>query len=136
MKIVYELPPNIVEIKKVLAPPPGAVFTYGDTMYAPMLSGAEPPENLLVHEMVHERQQKYPAAWWSRYLEEPTFRLTQELEAYGAQWAFINKAENLSRKFKDRFLDSISFDLSGPMYGSMLSQAQARSKIRNAAKIL
>lgn len=67
----------------------GTVFTYGDTIYA-----KDPlPEHLLIHELVHIKQQQMhgPEYWWKRYIDSAEFRLSQEVEAYRAQYQFILK---------------------------------------------
>ncbi|MES2006870.1 MAG: hypothetical protein V4436_02045 [Patescibacteria group bacterium] len=135
MKIAKKYPPNIEDIRAVLTPSKGTVFTYGDTVYAPDLEEDEMPEHLAVHENVHGRQQKDPEKWWNQYLMDEKFRLEQELEAYGEQWAFINQ-QRIKNPIKKLILFSLARDLSGPLYGNMLSHGEAESKIRNAAKTI
>lgn len=135
MQIKRELPPNYEEIVKTLTPSDRAVFTWGDTVFAPQLApGSELPPDLMVHEEVHEKQQgNDPEDWWRKYLDDPDFRLEQELQAYGVQYAWVN-ALDVKRDGKDKFLDMIAGDLSSPMYGLHLTHAEAVSKIRNKAK--
>lgn len=135
LKILRENPPNYEEITKVLTPNEQTVFTYGDTIYAPHVpEDVELPPDLIQHELVHVMQQgKDPAGWWKKYLEDATFRLSEELTAYGAQYRFVDGLR-IKRESKDNFLDMIAGHLSSEVYGNLLSQGAARSKIRNMAK--
>lgn len=135
MKIERTLPPNYEEIVKTLNPTHNTCFTYGDTLYAPNLGqGEEIEPHLMVHEENHEKQQgEAPSEWWTKYLADPEFRLSQELEAYGAQYAFV-KAQNLPERVTKNFLERIAGDLCSPLYGELLEQGEAESKIRNQAK--
>lgn len=133
MKLKKELPPNYEEIIKTLNPNEHTVFTYGDTLYAPHITDDKQIEDhLWIHEETHEQQQKNPVEWWNRYLADPDFRLEQELEAYGKQYAFVCK-KNLNAKIKKLFLEHIAADLCSPIYGGLLTQGEAESKIRNKA---
>ncbi len=71
----------------------GVVFTYGDTIH--FYKGSLTPD-IIVHEKVHIRQQTSfeggAAAWWGKYFIDEEFRLSQELEAYRAQWAYVQRA--------------------------------------------
>lgn len=130
MNTSNDLPPNYDQIAAAfdlsdITP----VFTYGDTMY----NVQEPlPEHLIAHERVHSRQQTNPEEWWDRYLRDPEFRLSQEVEAYGAQYAYA--CQHLPNKALKLFLFSIASDLSGAMYGNILTHGKAQSMIRRAAK--
>ena len=107
------------------------VITYGNTIY---LNHKEAiTQDLFVHESVHCKQQGYNEAdasnWWDDYLSQKDFRLSQELPAYRAQYAF------LKRHIKDRnklFLQlrRLSVDLSSPMYGNIIGQMEALQEIR------
>lgn len=70
----------------------GIVFTYGKTIHVKI---GKLRDDVEAHETVHVVQQtKYPggpAAWWERYMSDPKFCLEQELEAYRAQYAFVEK---------------------------------------------
>jgi signal transduction histidine kinase len=71
--------------------PNTTIFTYGRAIYNP--AGIDIPDDLHVHECVHMDQQAKmaggPDAWWGRYLTDPWFRLSQEAEAYGAQFRYL-----------------------------------------------
>lgn len=133
MKLKRELPPNYEAIAKTLNPNENTVFTYGNTLYAPNITDDKQIEDhLWIHEETHEKQQINPQKWWNRYIAEPEFRMDQELEAYGNQYAFVCK-KNLNAKIKKGFLERIASDLCSSLYGNLLTQAEAESKIRNRA---
>lgn len=128
MKIVEAYPPNFKEIVEVIpgALQTGIVFTYGDTIYNP--SKADVEDHLEAHESVHVEQQKDGAeAWWTEYLKNPKFRLEQEIEAYRAQYKMVYKT--YGRQNAAFLLKQISDDLSGTMYGNLLTRKQARKEI-------
>lgn len=129
MKIVNKYPPNFKEICDVIpgAKQEGIVFTYGNTLYNPSKSVIE--DHLEAHEAVHMKQQKEMGAegWWAEYLKNPKFRLEQEVEAYRAQYQLVNKV--YGRENATFVLKQIADDLSGAMYGNILSRKQARKEI-------
>lgn len=133
VKVINDFPPNISLIRTYLNPPPGTIFCYGDTIYNPTENKIT--EDLLAHEEVHTKQQgDSPEAWWQRYLIDPEFRLSQEVEAYAAQYNFVRKrAPNEIAKIA---LDEFSTTLAGPMYGLIINKHQAESLIRHKAKEL
>ncbi len=123
------LPPNIEAIRKVVTPGPETVFTYGDTLYIQDIKEERIQSHLLAHEEVHARQQKDPETWWRQYLEDPKFRIEQEVEAYGEQYAWVVKNVPI-KKIQAQFLFKLAADLSGPTYGNAVSFGEAESKIR------
>lgn len=132
MKIIRDYPPNIDRIREDYdLSGKNVVFTYGDELYNP--SGVEIPRNLEIHEEVHTKQQGILKAgieqWWDRYLEDEQFRLEQEVEAYKAQYEYV-KNHGADRDTKREFLRHIAQDLSGPIYGHMVSFEQAKQLIK------
>lgn len=81
---------------------------------------------LIEHETTHSRQQTQMGAgpWWSRWLDSPEFRLEQEVEAYRAQYRFACGL-GASRQVRRRLLRQLAKDLSGPMYGHIVTLAGA-----------
>lgn len=133
MKVVYTYPPNYDAIKAAFNPPSTVCFTYGDTLYAPNGQG-EPSEDLVAHELTHVRQQgNDPAGWWERYINEPQFRLEQEVEAYRNQYQKYVEI-NKDRNARVRFLIKIANDLASPIYGGIISPSEAMEKIRKGIK--
>ena len=128
--VVPTFPPNIDAIYKVLPAAsrfPGVVFTYGENNHNP--SGKELASHLIHHEEVHMRQQKEmgPEKWWERYLEDPDFRLSQELEAYRAEYKFV--MENYNRDVRRKLIAHITSSLASPMYGGLVNKKLAAELI-------
>lgn len=125
MKTSPDFPPNYEEILKVFdLKGTKPVFCYGDSVYGVQ----EPlPDYLMIHEETHMVQQIDPKAWWDQYLKDPAFRLEQELEAYQAEYRYLVKMNNPQ---KELLLESMAWDLCGPMYGNLLPFGDVKSKIR------
>lgn len=135
MKIVHDKPPIYERARAVFkfSPHAGILFAWGDTIYA--TNGAGVSGDLMAHESIHELQQEVaggPAIWWDRYLVDPEWRLEQEIEAYGAQVRYMRVMQYNKKKFS-QILDKITFDLSGPMYGSIIGYAEAQRQIQEAS---
>lgn len=129
MKISQAFPPNYKAIKAKLSPMANTVYTYGDTIYAPGIPYALAPD-LLVHEETHEIQQgNDPAGWWETYLNDAEFRFKQELKAYQNQYKYFLKHNNRQEAFI--FLDLLAQDLSGPIYGNVVSYKTALQLIKS-----
>ena len=135
--IKHERPPNwdaiVAAFPAVAEKEDVAVFTYFPYVYVP--GGLPLTPDLETHERVHLAQQgAYPGeveVWWDNYLTTPVFRLEQELEAYGAQLAFMKPYGNRVFEYtKDR----LAKDLSGPLYGNLISYGEAVSKLRRHAR--
>jgi len=128
MKTSSAYPPNYKEITTAfnIKGRRGIIFTYGDTIYNPSKIDITP--DLLAHEEVHQRQQgKDPASWWVQYLNDPQFRYEQELAAYRAQYQY---AQNFyGRQQRRVILSHVIKALSGPMYGNLVTPAQAKDAI-------
>lgn len=125
--IVKGYPPNYAEIKARFNPQPGTIFAYGDKIYSP--HSATLPADLIAHEQVHFAQQHRaggPEAWWRRYIDDPQFRLKQEVEAYRAQYALI---QQLPRPQRRELLAHICKSLAGGMYGRIVTKEQARQLV-------
>ena len=131
MKILHQFPPNFEDIQEAgMCPDPlNALFTYGDTIYAP--GGSEVNWHLMAHEEVHERQQgKDPKAWWDRYINDHIFRVAQEAEAYARQYEAICDVLK-DRNRRNKTLLDLSRILSGPLYGNVVSKSGAMSLIKS-----
>jgi len=128
MKIKYEYPPNIEEIRAVFPLHRGIIFTYGDVLYNP--DKGEIDEALIKHEETHTKQQgDNPDEWWKRYFIDKEFRAEQEIEAYRNQYKYA--VENYNRQQRKFLLKVISKDLSSPMYGSIMTTEEAKQTIKN-----
>lgn len=133
MKKSADYPPNYKTILEYLpdADNGHTIFCYGDTLYNP--NGREISADLDAHEEVHSAQQgDNPDLWWQQYLTSPAFRLAQEIEGYGAQFALLK--DHAHGKLREWLLDSMATALSGLTYGKLISFGEARSKIRNYSR--
>lgn len=85
--------------------------------------------DLVIHEGVHLKQQEEMGVenWWNLYLSDKTFRLSQELEAYRYQYQWA--IENMNRQSRKQLLRKCAKDLSGPIYGNVISYQDAYDKI-------
>lgn len=134
LTIVHDYPPNFEIIKAVL---PHAsdrfVYCYGDKVYVP--DGHEVTPDILFHESIHARQQgNDPDVWWKRYLTDRGFRLNQEVEAYGEQYAWLCAHVKGSNAFKKWALSSMADALSGVNYEGLMSYGAAESAIKRYAR--
>ena len=130
MEVVKDYPPNYKEICDVFAIKNrgSIVFTYGDKLYNP--DGENIADHLMVHEETHRKQQSQttPQEWWRQYLVDEKFRLEQELLAYRLQYRFM-KTKGYPRNYRRDVLNKIAKDLSGPMYGHIVSRNEAKNLI-------
>lgn len=130
-KIINEKPPfydKVIAAFPEVSKMPYVVFSYGDELYNP--AGTEIPEYMLVHEEVHQKQQAETDRdwWWDMYLSMKTFRLQEEVPAYAAEYS------KFCEMYKDRnerssFLQFQSLNLSGPLYGNLISRDDAKRYI-------
>lgn len=139
MHISHEKPPIWDQAVKVLGVKEDEVvfFTYGNTCYNP--TGTELTDDLIRHEETHVEQQmadpEVAKLWWERFFRDPVFRLDQEAEAYGAQYKFIcQKVKDREKRMQNLF--GLAKLLSGPLYGSIISQGKAIQLIREYAEAL
>ncbi len=129
MKIIHSPPPNWETIEKKFGIPfkAGVIVTYYPNVYCVV----EIPPDLEVHEAVHLSQQKAYGveAWWARYLSDKEFRLSQEIEAYRTQYAWAQL--HYGRQERRGLLKKCAKDLSGPVYGRIISYDDAEIAILN-----
>lgn len=123
MKIIHEKP-NIYDRLKErfnIDWDDGIIITYGEHVYCKF---ALPPEKI-IHEEVHTNQQKEsPNEWWNKYIDDPKFRLDQEIEAYLAEAKFIKKTVK-DREKSFRLIRNICIDISSPIYGGIITYEKA-----------
>lgn len=116
--------------------PKTTVFAYGDTIYNP--GAVNLPPDILAHEMVHIGQQKNSRKeaelWWGKYLRDPEFRVSQEVEAYGKQLWFICQDKKINKQIQFNVLKRFAEILSGPMYAECVSFYKALELIKEEAK--
>lgn len=131
MKILNEYPPfydKIITVFPEVAEMKYVLFTYGDTLYNP--AGSDIPPYTIAHEEIHEWQQAEIGKdkWWERYLEDPVFRLDQDLPAFRAEYKAFCKIYK-DKNERNSFLRFQSIMLSSALYGNLLSMNEAMGKI-------
>lgn len=131
VEIVQEWPPRIDEIRETFGDlPDGVVFAWENKIYSP--STGTLANWIVEHENVHMRQQEAAGgvnAWWDRYLVDPAWRLSQELEAHQVEYREFCKFYR-DRNVQARYLNEIAGRLSSPMYGKLISRGDAMRQIR------
>lgn len=130
MKVVVAEPPMMDEIDaRTGTRGKPVLYAWGDIIYNPL--GMMIPPQLLAHEEVHEKQQallKGPKVWWTRYLADLPFRLTQEVPAHQAEYlAYCRLGTN--RQQRRRYLHGLIKRLSGPLYGKLVLREKAKALI-------
>lgn len=135
MKQLATFPPNYEQIKRAfpVVDTYPAMFAFGEVLYAP--HHEQIPEDILFHERIHTEQQKLfqsPELWWNKYLMDKEFRLTQEVEAYAAQYLWIKK--NVHSKAAREALVELASNLASPLYNLGISYAQAETHIRRRVR--
>lgn len=131
--IIKGLPPNIEEIYARFPDVKGndrVVYTHYPHIYKQV--DLILPDDLVMHEATHLRQQEDDSQWWDRYLKDDEFLLSQEIEAYGTQYAYTLLVE--SRQRADRMKDDMAITMASEVYGNIISFSKAESKIRHYAK--
>jgi hypothetical protein len=128
MKILTEKPKIYDRLNKEFGADwdKGVIITYGGNIYCK--AGAVSPD-LLVHEMVHVRQQEGWDAdeYAEKYLNDKLFRYEKEVEAYKAQADWLRKNVRDRNKL-NRILRHIWTAMS-TMYGDMITFQEAQKLI-------
>lgn len=106
------------------------IFAWGRRIYNP--HGIEVDHHLMAHERVHGMEQHPreggPGAWWRRYLDDPMFRLEQEIAAYRTQLLSYNLTTK-NREVRHRYAFAAAKALSSPMYGSLCTHNEAYRRL-------
>jgi hypothetical protein len=127
MRVLHMCPPNFRKIDRafnVRGKP--VIFAYGDTVFNP--TKAEIPPELLRHEEIHLiRQGGKPEAWWDEYIANPAFRLAEEIPAHVAEY------QASVAHFRTQALDHVATKLASPLYGNLITVADAREAILREA---
>lgn len=128
LSIVNQNPPNIEEIKKRFSVGKATLFCHGSTLFNP--DAVHVPDHVFIHEQTHSKQQgDDPVKWWNKYLTDNDFLLSQEVEAYKAQYKYLcDKIKD--RNHRNRILLQLAAQLASPMYGSLISINKACQNIK------
>lgn len=131
MRIIQAHPPlfALIDQKFEVRGKP-VIYCWGDTIFNPQ--GIKVPSYLVAHEEVHsERQGTGDAeitAWWMRYIEDQSFRLSEELPAHQAEYRAYRKRHGPGGRTV-QYLNEVARKLSSPLYGSVIDYQQARTRI-------
>jgi len=123
MKFSTSKPPIFSKLHKAFGVEWGGplVIAYKDTIYH---TGPLHP-SVIVHENVHlARQGKDADLWYENYIRNPKFRFGEELLAYHAQYDYLKDVIK-DRNELSKWLWRLAQDLSGPMYGKVISHREA-----------
>jgi len=130
--IVIEYPPMYEQIadKFDLHPSDGVIFSWGDVIYNPGDIDVGP--ELLAHELAHGRRQGTSKVkiikWWRKYMDEQRFRLNEEIYGHRAEYEYL--MANGNRHERRSALKHTASRLAAPLYGSMITQADAKGVLR------
>ena len=118
--------PLMKELRNIFPITGGTILTYGDTIYF----DGDLPFHLVAHEITHILQQEKLEVnkWWDKYFKDNKFRLEQELEAYQNQYKSQRKQDEVEAAF---LLENIAKDLSGKLYGEIISLKEAKELIKS-----
>lgn len=127
-QVIVGRPPNFDQILKVFprASRPGIVFAYGNAIYA---GNRNLPPSILDHEGIHCARQMLMGVenWWDRYLASPAFRLDEEIPAHRSEYE--NLVANGNRNMRRKALAQIANKLAAPLYGNLVTVAEAKRLI-------
>lgn len=132
MQVVHDFPPLWDQIEQAF---PGCadfkpIFAWGPRIYSPFGTVVTPA--LEVHEAVHGEQQRGGIyGWWRRYMNDIDFRLAQEVPAHVAEYLFMCREG--PRQARRRALKEVAFKLASPLYGGLLTRADAAALIKAEA---
>ena len=126
MKIVVAFPPLYEKILKAfpLVASRRVIFAWSDRIYNPHNVVIGP--SLIAHESVHgHRQGDCVEEWWERYMDEPTFRLAEEIPAHIAEYEVLSGFGSRHERRRARAI--VAARLTDPLYGhgGLVSKAEA-----------
>ncbi len=130
MRVIAAHPPNFDELDRVfdIGNKP-VIFAWGFTIFNP--NGGEVSAALHAHEAVHGHQQgRDILGWWRRYIDEPAFRLEQEIPAHRAEYLVLS--HGVSRQVRRNSLRIVAKKLSSPLYGGLITPREAKTMIEAA----
>lgn len=110
--------PLLEEYKKFFDITEDTIFAYDGNIY----TNNELPNHLIIHETEHLLQQEMYGLqqWVDSYLNDKSFRLLMEIEAYKAQLASIK-----DRNARNSVLLESARNLASPLYGNIISYEEA-----------
>lgn len=131
MKIVVDKPPIWDEIVKAFPAVEhrACIFAWGGTIFNP--GNITVGHELMAHELVHGARQKDDIrGWWRRYIDDPQFRLKEELQAHKAEFARAALGVK-DRNRRARILSVTAQRLAAPLYGGVIAYQDALYLLRH-----
>jgi hypothetical protein len=132
-RVVVARPPMWAEIDAAfgVSRKRGILFAWGDRIYNP--DGVQIPAQLFAHEAVHGvRQEKYGVeTWWRDYIGSRPFRFDEELPAHRAEYRYLSEQGN--RTHRRAALAGVAAKLAAPLYGNLVTLAEAKRALRGDA---
>lgn len=115
--------PLLDKYKEKFAITENTIFAYDGEIY----SNNQLPDHLIVHELTHHKQQDRDGLdyWVENYLNNPEYRLKQEIEAYKNQLSVIKDRND---RFKLQM--ECAINLSSDLYGNIISYSEAMKAIK------
>ena len=132
-EVVLDFPPLYDEIAAVfrIHERRDVVFSFGRRLYNP--HQVTIPADIVAHEAIHGARQGIGAEvidWWKRYMEDQPFRLVEEVYAHRAEYQWL--IEHCARRRRRRALKQVAARLASPLYGGLVTAAQARKLLKAA----
>lgn len=99
-------------------------FAWGDRIYHPFGTEMRLPDELMAHERVHGLRQVMGhsdmefgiRSWWAQYIDDPEFRLAEELPAHRAELG-VHYLRSEGRGVRRTFLTHVASRMIAPLYG-------------------
>lgn len=131
LDVIIGLPPMFDRIDAVFkVAGKEVIFAWNDRIYNPM--NVVVTKELQAHEQIHCARhggsEASTAEWWEQYLGSTRFRLEEELPAHVAEYRAFCRRHG-GQKARVDALEIIARKLAHPLYGSLISEADARDAI-------
>lgn len=116
MRVVYDKPPMFDEIAKAFdLTGTKPIFAFGSVIYQPFDQKPLGPA-LMAHESVHGlRQGTLIETWWRQYIDDPVFRLGEEIAAHRAELG-VHYLQSEDRSERRRWLTHVAARLCSRLY--------------------
>mgnify|MGYP001570703982 CR=1 FL=1 len=140
MLTIHDFPPIFDEIDArfhVRGKP--IIFAFGDRIFNP--TGIALTPHLMAHEAVHSRRQGGDiVGWWRRYIDDPQFRLEEEIPAHRVEYrsmiaaaAFGVGNRHERRSVMSHAAIDVGVKLASPLYGRLVGRGRAIQLVKEAA---
>lgn len=104
------------------------IFAWGDILFNPMNIRVTPA--LMAHETIHgKRQGMFINKWWACYLDDPKFRLHEEILAHKKEYQTLLETSR-NRHERRLLLKQTAKRLANPLYGRLITVVKACEVLR------